>query len=229
MQYLAGVATKQTVRVPEGTIGLSIVTTTGFTSLTLTGHTSGAVYGSVGSVPAGNFYTFPFSTSPDDQADFAIVTAIGQAGTLYARADFSPPESAQGANFTTRAIPIVIPNLATWPIVTANGALNTYGAWSQITASGQLPSDPAGLAHVVMANASAANLAQIQVGIGAPGAEIAIGSWPAAQGALSTVTILPIFPLILLLGNPRVACRYASSNLGGAAIQVAIGIYSLPL
>jgi hypothetical protein len=88
-----------------------------------------------------------------------------------------------------------------------------------------LPSDPAGLAGFTTGLFGNADN-QIQIGIGATGAEVPIYTQSCANSALP----FTIFPLIAVGGNPRIVARLANNASGAAIVStISVSFYALPL
>jgi hypothetical protein len=127
-----------------------------------------------------------------------------------------------GYGFTTAVAPKPFPYLLAFAAATGGGP-NNYGLWYEIVPAGQMATDPAGLGAVI-ASPNTTQLYQIQIGAGAAGSEVGFGEW-VVQNAAGLAVVIPVFPLILIAGNPRIAYRITT----GATMSLAFIAYPLPL
>lgn len=105
-------------------------------------------------------------------------------------------------------VSVVRPNLATGITIPVSSAITAFGAWAQITSSGDLASHA--LTGILVINSVASLNAQIQAGTGAAGLETPIALVPYLIGG-GPATI-PIFPAAQVPANERVAVRMVANS-----------------
>jgi hypothetical protein len=105
LQYGPSTTTTSNFRVPPGTLGIAVISGSGFSSLKLTGRTTQFPYLSVGNVTFSQYLASTWASSPDDEGSLSIVTGPGQSGSLFAVAFLAPIPPSPTQNVRATAFP----------------------------------------------------------------------------------------------------------------------------
>jgi hypothetical protein len=179
-----------------------------------------------GAVMADASKTPPWGKTPAASTKQAFLAAYDTAQPFSAGTQGIIP------GFTTKAVPISIPLTVTQAArvaLNSGAGANVYGPWAEIIAAGNLPSDPAGLASFSITPVANSQQGVVQLGVGAVGFEVGVGEWGILSSTAVNPVVIPIFPLILLVGNPRVSGRIKDETGGIVWPIIRLEVYSLPL
>lgn len=113
-------------------------------------------------------------------------------------------------------------------LLTNGAANNTFGSWVELIPGPDAQAVPAhALVGVICRPTSLASFYNVQIGVGALGAEAAIAAvkvrWETAAGALP---YFPVWPPVQLAANARVSAR--SKGIGAQAVAVAVAAIPRP-
>jgi hypothetical protein len=135
LTYPANTTTTTKFDVPPGTLGMTIFTSTGFTSLSLTGRQTQFVYLSLGAATSAQLLQSAWGTM-DEEAVISIVTGASQGGSIFAIAFFTPlPPPASGL-IRQNAFPSASRAVATYNFdVPAQGIAKGIIVYSFVSAS----------------------------------------------------------------------------------------------
>ncbi len=122
--------------------------------------------------------------------------------------------------------PIVLPDLANGTFIVSAAGAWTYGAWVQIDAGANVPANAILVSIEHNTDGNNGNY-QLQLGQGAIGLEVVIGTW--ALSVLGDGSMFaPVIPFITLQGGVRLAGRIAAQAGGAIGPTIKVGIAPQP-